>query len=272
MKIDGRSIAQQLLDNLKIQTAKLKQSAITPTLAVISIGDNRSSEIYIRQKKLKAEEIGAKVDVYNFDQNVSNEEIKILVQKLNNDPLINGIIIQRPAPKHIQIDQLVELISPRKEIDGFGINSSYSIPVAEAVYRMLLTTCPEQELQTKNIVVLGKGETAGSPIINYLKRKGIEAKVIDSKTKNREELLKNADIIISAVGKENVLKAEEIKNGAVVIGVGLGEDDIGKLRGDFNQEEVEKVASVYSPTPGGVGPVNVAILMENLVNAAAYHQ
>lgn len=268
MKIDGRAISQEILDNLKTQTLTLKQKGITPTLAVILMGDNQSSEIYVKQKTLKAEEIGAKVDVYRFDNNVSNEEIETLVKKLNSDTAVHGLILQRPAPSQIKADALEELISPEKEVDGFGEKTFYPVPVAEAVWRMLLKVYAEQELQTKKIIVIGKGETAGTPIINHLRKKGTQLQIIDSQTENREELLKTADVIISAVGKENVFTKDDIKNDAVVIGVGLGTDDNGKLRGDFDQEEIEKVASAYSPTPGGVGPVNVAILMENLVKAA----
>lgn len=267
MIIDGKQIAQSILDELKLQVSKLKENGITPTLAVILMGDNQSSATYVRQKQLKAEEIGAHVKVFQFDKTVSNDEIKSLVKKLDKDPKIHGIILQRPLPNQIRINELEELISPKKEVDGFGKNPIYPVPVAEAVYWMLLTACPEQELQVKHFVVLGKGETAGLPIINYLKRKGINPSVIDSKTENRRELLKNADIIISAVGKENVLNAEQIKKGAVVLGVGLGTDIEGKLKGDFDEEEINKIASFYSPTPGGVGPLNVAILMENLINA-----
>lgn len=267
MKIEGRKIAQQIFEELKIQVSKLKENGITPTLAVILMGDNESSATYVKQKQIKAEEIGAKVQVFQFDKNVSNEEIESLVKKLDSNPQIHGIILQRPTPSQIKTTELEELISPKKEVDGFGANPLYPVPVAEAVYKMLLTTCSENQLQTKQIVVLGKGETAGMPIINYLKQKGTNPSVIDSKTVNREELLKNADIVISAVGKENVIKANDIKKGTVVIGVGLGTDEEGKLKGDFNNNEIEQVASFYSPTPGGVGPVNVAILMENLIAA-----
>lgn len=266
MIIDGRQIARSILDELKIQVSKLKENGVIPTLAVILMGDNESSRAYVRQKQLKAEEIGAKVQVFQFDQSVSNDEIESLVKKLDSDPKIHGIILQRPAPPQIKINELEELISSKKEVDGFGIHPIYPVPVAEAVYRMLLIICSEQELQTKQIAVIGKGETAGMPIINHLRKKGTSPSIIDSQTQNRGELLKNADILVSAVGKKNVLSAKDIKKGAVVIAVGLGSDE-GKLRGDFDEKEIEQVASAYSPTPGGVGPVNVAILMENLITA-----
>lgn len=268
MKIDGRSIAQSLLDELKIKTSKLKAEGITPTLAVILMGDNDSSTIYVKQKKLKAEEIGAEVKIFQFAAGVTNEEIESQIKKLDSDPNIHGIILQRPAPAQVKVEELEEFISSEKEIDGFGQNSVYPVPVAEAVWRMLLTVMPEQELQTKSFAVLGKGETAGLPIINYLRKKGIEAQVVDSKTENRGEIIKNADIVISAVGKENAVGANELKKGAILIGVGLSSNNEGKLVGDFDQEEIEQIASAYSPTPGGVGPVNVAILLENLIKAS----
>lgn len=267
MKIDGKQIAQQILDELKIQTLKLKENGVIPTLCVILMGDDKSSATYVRQKQLKGEEIGVKVQVFQFDKNISNDKIKSLVKKLNRDPGVHGIILQRPAPTQVKVNELEELISSKKEVDGFGVSPMYPVPVAEAVYRMLLVTASEHDLQSKNFVVLGKGETAGMPIISYLRKKGISPSIIDSQTKNREELLKNADVVISAVGKKNVFSAEDLKRGAVVIAVGLGTDE-GKLRGDFNEKEIEQIATYYSPTPGGVGPVNVSVLMENLVKAA----
>lgn len=268
MKIDGRSIAQEILDNLRAQTQNLKEKGITPTLAIILMGDNEASTMYVKQKKLKAEEIGAEVKIFQFAAGVTNEEIESQIKKLDSDPKINGIILQRPAPAQIKVEELEEFISPRKEIDGFGQDSVYPVPVAEAVWRMLLTVENEQELQTKSFAVLGKGETAGLPIINYLNKQGIKPAVVDSKTENRGEVIKNSEIVISAVGKENTLRANELKKGAILIGVGLSSNSEGKLVGDFNQEEIESVVSAYSPTPGGVGPVNVAILLENLISSA----
>ncbi len=269
MIIDGRKIAQEILDNLKPQVENLKNRGVIPTMAVVLLGDNENSIAYIRQKELKANEVGAQVLVSKFDLSADRATIEKLVKQLNQDSKIHGVILQRPAPHHIQVDELEELINPVKEIDGFGSKTMYPVPVAEAVYRMITSVLSDDKLRASKVAVLGKGETAGKPIIEYLTHKQIYVDVIDSKTPNRQDILKNADVVVSAVGKQNALNAREIKKGSIVIGVGLSTNDEGKLRGDFNDEEIGQVAKAYSPTPGGVGPVNVAILMENLVKAAS---
>jgi methylenetetrahydrofolate dehydrogenase (NADP+)/methenyltetrahydrofolate cyclohydrolase len=275
MVLDGKQIASEILEELKIRVEELKEKNTTPTLAVILMGDNASSIAYIRQKELKAKEIGAEIQIHKFDTNVSEEEVETLVKKLDADKNIHGIILQRPAPKQININKLVEFISPQKEVDGFGIDSPYDIPVAKAVLTLLQKAFSNLNiegnfidwLKTKKIVILGKGETAGMPIINMLIKLGIEPKIIDSKTQEREELIRKADILISAIGKINIIDTNLLKKNVILIGVGIAVNDEGKTRGDFDQEKVTEIASFYSPTPGGVGPVNVASLMQNLVEA-----
>lgn len=275
MILDGKLIASEILGELKVRVDKLKKKGITPTLAVILMGDDASSIAYIRQKELKAKEIGAQIQIYKFDASVTESEIETLVKKLDADKNIHGIILQRPSPKQVNVNKLVEFISPQKEVDGFEIDSPYEIPVAKAVFVMLEKAFENLKLEqdfiswhkTKNIAVLGKGETAGMPIINTFIKLGIDSKVIDSKTQNREELIKNADILISAVGKINIIDTSLLKKGVILIGVGLSTNNEGKTRGDFDMEKASEIASFYSPTPGGVGPVNVASLMKNLVEA-----
>jgi methylenetetrahydrofolate dehydrogenase (NADP+)/methenyltetrahydrofolate cyclohydrolase len=276
MKIDGRTIAADILNELRGKALELKKEGIIPTMAVILIGDIQSSNAYVRQKELKAKEIGAEIKIFRFDETVTNEELENLIKQLDADSSIHGIILQRPTPTNIQAEKLEELISPVKEIDGFGKDSLYIVPVAAAADEILgkvfaylkLGEDFKNWLIAKNIVVIGKGETAGQPIINWLEKSGIEPNIIDSKTENKNEILKTADIIISAVGKRGVIKNEWLKKGVILIGVGLSADENGKTGGDYNDSEVEKIAAFYTPTPGGVGPVNVALLMRNLVEAA----
>jgi methylenetetrahydrofolate dehydrogenase (NADP+)/methenyltetrahydrofolate cyclohydrolase len=276
MKIDGRTIATNILFELKRKALKLKERGITPTMAVILIGDVQSSNAYVRQKELKAQEIGAEIKIFRFDETVTSEKLGTLIKKLDNDPKIHGIILQRPAPKSILAEHLEELISPVKEIDGFGKNSLYAVPVAAAVFTVLgeiFGNLNEDKsfsdwLKSKTIVVLGKGETAGQPIINYLQENEIEPLVVDSKTENKNAVTSKADILISAVGKRGVIDLSSLKNGVILIGVGLSADEQGKTQGDYLDTDVEQISSFYTPTPGGVGPVNVALLMENLVQAA----
>ena len=276
MLINGKLIAANILNKLKNRVLKLKEQGITPTMAVILIGDVRSSAAYVRQKELKAKEIGAEVKIFRFDETVTNAGIENLIKKLDADLNIHGIILQRPAPKSLRIEKLEELITPQKEIDGFGKHTLYTVPVAAAVFEILgeiFGNLNETEsfsdwLASKKIVVLGKGETAGQPIIDYFRAREIEPIIIDSKTENKNAMLKNADIIVSAVGKRGIITSLDLKNGVILIGIGLSADDEGKTKGDYNDTEVEQIASFYTPTPGGVGPVNVALLLENLIEAS----
>ncbi|MGA2911539.1 MAG: bifunctional 5,10-methylenetetrahydrofolate dehydrogenase/5,10-methenyltetrahydrofolate cyclohydrolase [Candidatus Levyibacteriota bacterium] len=276
MLINGKLIAANILNKLKNRVLKLKEQGITPTMAVILIGDVQSSAAYVRQKELKAKEIGAEVKIFRFDETVTNAGIENLIKKLDADLNIHGIILQRPAPKSLRIEKLEELITPQKEIDGFGKHTLYTVPVAAAVFEILgeiFGNLNETEsfsdwLASKKIVVLGKGETAGQPIIDYFRAREIEPIIIDSKTENKNAMLKNADIIVSAVGKRGIITSLDLKNGVILIGIGLSADDEGKTKGDYNDTEVEQIASFYTPTPGGVGPVNVALLLENLVQAS----
>ncbi|MCL5435028.1 MAG: bifunctional 5,10-methylenetetrahydrofolate dehydrogenase/5,10-methenyltetrahydrofolate cyclohydrolase [Patescibacteria group bacterium] len=273
MKIDGKSIASIILESLKAEVQDLKEKEIVPTLAVILIGDEKSSAAYVRQKELKAKEIGARIEIFRFNESVANSEIETLIIKLDEDTKIHGIIIQRPAPKHIEIDSLEDSISSEKEVDGFGKYPIYPVPVAEAVLLILEDVYIKQKaknlfpnwLKSKKMAVLGTGETAGGPIINYFREYGTEPVVIDSKTESKDSLMKEADIIISAVGK-TIINSSNIKKGVILIGVGMHMKD-SKLHGDYNEEEIKNIAGFYTPTPGGVGPVNVAMLLSNLVEA-----
>ncbi len=275
MKIDGRTISSNLQSKLKVRVNNLNKKSIIPTMAIILVGNNEASNIYVRQKSLKAKEIGANVKVFQTDQNVTNEDIEKTIRKLDKNPNIHGIIIQRPAPENIDAEGLNELISPIKEVDGFGSRSIYPVPVAAAAWKMIEEVFKSQKLKTnlpdwlksKKIVIIGKGITAGRPIINHFGKKKIPIILVDSKTKNRDKILKSADIIITGVGK-HILNSTDVKKDVILIGVGLFSDKDGKLKGDYDGDDVESVASFYSPTPGGIGPVNVACLLENLVKAA----
>lgn len=245
MKIDGKAIADELLDKLSL---KIKKLGVTPTLAVVLIGDNPASIAYIKQKQKAAEKIGAKVIL---SQNLKD------VNKFNDDTSIHGIIIQRPLP-----NENIPEVMLTKDVDGFEKGSPFTVPVVLAVKTILKST--GIEYLNKRMVVIGRGETAGKPIAEYFKT----SHVVHSQTPHPQEVLKTADIIITCVGKEKVITKDSIKPGVILIGVGIWRDSNGKLRGDYNEDEIKDIASYYTPTPGGVGPVNVACLMQNLVTAA----
>lgn len=296
MKIDGSVIAADIYQQLIQKVENIKRKGITPHLVIIYVGNNPASQTYITQKKKWGEYIRAQVSLVHYDENVNQNEVIQNIKHLNNDPKVHGIIVQRPLPSTISKSAITEAIDPKKDVDGFRSDSIFQVPVAIAVEKILEKICelelglPAKQvnlltlqagnlerlgdkinsnfliwLKSKSIVIIGKGETAGKPIINHLTKMGISSKIIDSKTNNPEELINKADIIISAVGKANIIKPDMIKKGAILIGVGqhLGTD--GKLNGDYDSLEISEKASYYTPATGGVGPVNVACLFKNLL-------
>ncbi|HYM65549.1 MAG TPA: bifunctional 5,10-methylenetetrahydrofolate dehydrogenase/5,10-methenyltetrahydrofolate cyclohydrolase [Candidatus Sulfotelmatobacter sp.] len=267
MKIDGKLIASEILLDLKKRVDVLKEKGITPHLYVILLINDDATLSYIKQKKLKSEEIGAKITIDESNPNVTTFELLDKIEKLNNDNTVHGIIVQRPLPKNLDEEKIKNAIIPEKDVDGFRIDSKFNAPVAEAVLKIVETAVENQNildfLKSKKITVIGKGVTAGKPIINLFEKLNIKINIVDSKTKDKEKVLKESDIIISAVGKD-IVKKEELKQGVILVGVGMHTES-GKLKGDYNEEEIKDKVSFYTPTPGGVGPVNVAYLMKNLI-------
>jgi methylenetetrahydrofolate dehydrogenase (NADP+)/methenyltetrahydrofolate cyclohydrolase len=277
MKIDGRQIAQNILSNLKKQTEKLKKKNIYPKLAIILVGGDPSSISYINQKEIKAGLIGIQTVIKHFPSNTSTATLLKSIEQFNSNKDIHGIIVQQPLPKQINRENIINAIDPKKDVDGFRSNSNFQMPIVSAVLKILEIVYSQTHeaqisfinwLKNKKIVIIGKGETGGKPIIKMFDGMKIFVDVIDSKTKNPENITKKADIIISAVGKASILKPEIIKRRAVLIGIGISRGESAKLMGDYDQNEVKNIASFYTPTPGGIGPINVAYLLKNLVDAA----
>lgn len=280
MRIDGKEIAQKILENLKIRVEKLKEKNITPGLSIILVGQNPASKAYVRQKELKANEIGAKAIVLNYESGIKNHELLELIKKLNSDKNVHGIIVQRPLPQHIDEEKIDLATNPKKDIDSFHPKSPYPMPLAAAVLKILeeifyrgetatsaINTEFNNWLKSKKIVVIGKGQTGGGPTIQMLKKMGIQPQIIDSKTQNQIEITKTADIIISTVGKPNMIRPNMIKHGVILVSVGQHKGIDGKFHGDYEENEIKDIASFYTPTPGGIGPVNVAMLLENLISS-----
>lgn len=297
MVIDGKKIASIIYDDLKKRALLLKQQGVTPHLIVILIGNDPASVAYVNQKKKWSEEIGILFSLVHYNQSIAKEELLQAIHHVNQDSSVHGIIIQRPIPQQIDQDQLLQIIDPQKDVDGFHPTSPFEVPVAQAVWKILEeiyketkgpqgTKDPNEEispgtfgpfissgpflewLHSKNIVVVGKGETAGKPVIDFLKKQNLSTRIIDSKTENPELIMQSADILISAVGKPGIISANNLKQGAILIGVGITKDGEESLQGDYNEEEIKNIVSFYTPTPGGVGPVNVAYLLTNLIKAA----
>lgn len=292
MEISGKEIAARIYGELKEKVISLHEKEITPHLVVILVGENPSSIAYVNQKKKWAEFIGATVIIEEYPKEITQDILEKRIRELNQWKSVHAVLVQIPLPPHLDANKLTTMISPKKDIDGFNPESPFTPPLASAVLTILqeiysssvarsnekLSTSSQKNssfwdwLKAKNIVVIGKGKAGGMPVHNLLRAKNIGHSVIDSKTENREVLMKEADIIISAVGKKHLVTAETIKPGVILIGVGMNLDENKKLFGDYDGEEIKEKASYYTPTPGGVGPVNVACLLKNLITAAESYE
>lgn len=292
MKIDGRLIATSIKTTLRDKITALKAGNITPALAIILIGNDPASIAYIRQKIKVGESLGIKIFTFQFSIFKPKEDLIKFINKLNADKSVHGIIIQRPVPIDITKDELDRLVIPAKDVDGFHPDSPFTPPIALAVEKILEwvflqetthnlqpTTCNFFSwLQRKKILVIGRGETGGKPIVDLLGERGVGYSVAHSRTRNTDELIHNSNIIISCVGEgyKNILRRdndvkylpvvrrENLQRGSIVIGVGLHSEN-GKLKADYNEDEIKDMAAYYTPVPGGVGPVNVACLFSNLI-------
>lgn len=267
MKIDGRKIAEEIRKDLRLKIEDLRDKGITPKIAIITLGPETSWETYVRQKIRVARELGIKAVLINLED--ANEEKLIrTVREIDSDLSYHGLIVQRPIPSNFNRERVVNSISPEKDVDGFRSDSKFEVPVFLAVKKIIESVVSGQLSVVKlRFVVIGKGETAGGPIIRGLRKLGVEPQIIDTRKQNSETILKNADVVISCVGKSGVVRAENIKKGSILIGVGTHGEDEG-LRGDYKVEDIEKIAAAYTPTPGGVGPINLAYLFSNLIHAA----
>lgn len=280
MLLDGRTVANHILAQLILRIDELEKRGIIPHLAVIQVGENPETVSYISQKEKKAKEIGAVVSVYKTQENVLQEKLQETIDFLRNDKGVHGIILQLPIPKNLDRQKLVQSIPLEKDVDGFTKNSPFIVPIAQAIMKLLEipmikeaqelkeTFSFNEWLQTKHIVVMGKGTTGGKPIIDELEKRGAKVHVIDSQTPQPSLITQRADIIITAVGKPNILTKDMIKKDVILLNVGMTRTEEGIFVGDYTEEDIKDSASWYTPTPGGVGPVNVACLLENLVIAA----
>lgn len=275
MKINGKLLADQMQISLLQRAQDLKNHSITPKIAIITLGDEESWSTYVGAKLRLAEKLGINAELINLKDS-DEKTLLATIEELNNDKSCNGLIVQRPFPQKYDREKIIYAIKKEKDIDGFRSDSPFAVPVWLAVEeiithieKLLDATEIHNSPIRQAISVIGKGETAGKPIINGLKKIGLFPKIIDSSTKDRKEILKKSKIIISAVGKENVVDPEFITQGVILIGVGIHRNADGKLAGDYDEAKIEHVASFYTPTPGGIGPLNLAYLFQNLLSAAS---
>lgn len=269
--IDGKKCANEILNNIKEKVSKLDTK---PGLAVILAGNNPASSIYVKNKEKQAQNAGFNSIVHKLPENTTKKELLNLIDNLNNDKNIDGILLQLPLPKHLKAYDFLDKIDPKKDVDGFHpINAGklllnetpYAVPCTpKGIIRLLETY--NIEIEGKNAVVIGRSNIVGKPLSMLLLNKNATVTIAHSKTKNLSEITKNADILISATGIKNMVTQDMVKNGACVIDVGIIRDNEGKLRGDVDFEAVKNIAGFITPVPGGVGPMTIAMLMENTYN------
>ena len=272
--INGKEVAKKVRKDLKSEVIKLKENGINPKLAVIMVGNDPGSTVYVRNKSKACQKVGIEFEEFLYDENLSESELLDVIKKLNEDSSINGILLQSPVPKHIHINKAFRTIAPEKDVDGFNPVNVGNLTIGEdafisctpyGVIRMFEEY--NIELEGKNAVILGRSNIVGKPMIQCMLNKNATVTVCHSRTNNIEEITKNADIIISAIGKPKFLKENMVKDGAVVIDVGINRLDDGSIVGDVDFDEVSKKASYITPVPGGVGPMTIAMLLNNVVKA-----
>ena len=270
MLIDGKALAADIINELSISVTNIKKRGILPKIAIVTLGDEETWKAYVDQKIKLSKILEVDIELVNL-KNVTQSELISKLDELNKDTTIYGIIVQRPFPSNIDNEIIINAIEAHKDIDGFALDSDYEVPVWLAVKRILKEVYTQSHveinfiewLKSKNIVIVGKGITAGKPIEMALLKLSIKPIIVRSGTQNVQEILKNADIIISAVGK-TIIDSAMVKKGVVLVGVGLHRGADGKLHGDY--ENVSHVAAFYTPSPGGVGPLNLAYLFKNLLS------
>lgn len=272
--INGKEVAKKVRKDLKSEVIKLKANGINPKLAVIMVGNDPGSTVYVRNKSKACQKVGIEFEEFLYDENLSESELLDVIKKLNEDSSINGILLQSPVPKHIDINKAFRTIAPEKDVDGFNPVNVGNLTIGEdafisctpyGVIRMFEEY--NIELEGKNAVILGRSNIVGKPMIQCMLNKNATVTVCHSRTNNIEEITKKADIIISAIGKPKFLKENMVKDGAVVIDVGINRLDDGSIVGDVDFDEVSKKASYITPVPGGVGPMTIAMLLNNVVKA-----
>lgn len=274
--IDGKELAKKVRLELKDEVEKLKKDEnIHPKLAVIMVGSDPASQIYVRNKSKACDEIGIEFEEFLLDENTTQKELLDLIDKLNENEKVNGILLQSPIPKNLDINEAFRRISPEKDVDGFNPVNVGKLTLGQkgfisctpfGVIKMLEEY--NIDIEGKNAVVLGRSNIVGKPMSQCLLNKNATVTICHSKTKNINDITKNADIIVAAIGKKEFVKGDMVKEGAVVIDVGINRGEDGKLKGDVDFEEVSKKASYITPVPGGVGPMTIAMLMTNVVKAA----
>ena len=274
-RIDGIALSHKLRADVSSRAAALKAKGITPGLAVILVGENQASQVYVRNKVKACQESGLHSLLEKYSEDMSEKALLERIESLNQDPSIHGILVQLPLPLHIDAQRVIEAISPNKDVDGFHIASAGALMTGMPGFWpctpygcMKMLESIAYDLKGKHAVVIGRSNIVGKPMAMMLLQKNATVTICHSATPDLKAMTLQADVIVAAVGKRNVLTADMVKPGAVVLDVGMNRNDEGKLCGDVDFEGVEKVASYITPVPGGVGPMTITMLLVNTLEAA----
>jgi methylenetetrahydrofolate dehydrogenase (NADP+)/methenyltetrahydrofolate cyclohydrolase len=273
--IDGVALSRQLRTEVATRAAALKAQGVTPGLAVVLVGDNSASQVYVRNKVKACQESGLHSVLEQYPASTPEDALLARIDALNRDPAIHGILVQLPLPGHIDAQKVIEAISPAKDVDGFHVSSAGALMVGQAGFWpctpygcMKMLESIGYELKGKHAVVIGRSNIVGKPMALMLLQKNATVTICHSGTKDLKAMTLQADVIVAAVGKLNVVTADMVKPGAVVIDVGMNRNALGKLCGDVDFDGVRQVASHITPVPGGVGPMTITMLLVNTLEAA----
>lgn len=273
--IDGKAVSKKVKENVKAECEQLKAKGVTPGLAVIIVGDDPASQVYVHNKEVACEACGFYSVKYALPAETTQEELNALVDKLNKDDKINGILCQLPLPSHLDDKEVINRIDPLKDVDAFHPVNVGAIMIGDYNYLpctpagvMELIHSTGVDVSGKKAVVIGRSNIVGKPMAMLLLHENATVEITHSRTRDLAEITKGADILVAAIGKAKFVKADMVKDGAVVIDVGMNRDENGKLCGDVDFENVKDKCSFITPVPGGVGPMTIAMLMKNTLTAA----
>ena len=272
--LDGKQIAKEYRQRLKNQVNELKEHGFTPKLSVILVGNDGASQSYVKSKKKAAEKIGMISEIIHLDESTSEEVVLSELNRLNNDDTVSGILVQVPLPKQVSEQKVLETINPNKDVDGFHPINIGKLYIDEQTFVpctplgiMEILKHADINLEGKNAVVIGRSHIVGQPVSKLLLQANATVTILHSRTKNMNAHLKQADVIVSAVGQPGLVTKENVKAGAVIIDVGNTPDENGKLKGDVAYDEVKEIASAITPVPGGVGPLTITMVLNNTLLA-----
>ncbi|HDF0556048.1 TPA: bifunctional methylenetetrahydrofolate dehydrogenase/methenyltetrahydrofolate cyclohydrolase FolD [Staphylococcus aureus] len=272
--LDGKQIAKDYRQGLQDQVEALKEKGFTPKLSVILVGDDGASQSYVRSKKKAAEKIGMISEIVHLEETATEEEVLNELNRLNNDDSVSGILVQVPLPKQVSEQKILEAINPDKDVDGFHPINIGKLYIDEQTFVpctplgiMEILKHADIDLEGKNAVVIGRSHIVGQPVSKLLLQKNASVTILHSRSKDMASYLKDADVIVSAVGKPGLVTKDVVKEGAVIIDVGNTPDENGKLKGDVDYDAVKEIAGAITPVPGGVGPLTITMVLNNTLLA-----